>query len=328
MRKDAKNSIQVQNVSVQSYHQYRGAEVGTTFNGNYALDGFSKNLYFTSDRYKELSEVPTPIGFGLEIETESAFCFNDDQKAQIMRNIILTDFHHDYFKLQNDSSLNNGCECITQIATKEFIRNHYANFKAMFSKMATMQFSPKLNGSVNCGMHTNISIACFGKTEKAQAQHIAMLYRLLNHNYDVFCELFKRDRSTTFYASAMRDFDISFLKGIKSLDAFTNRDGDFSRGHAVCLNLAHVNEGKAARVEIRLPGGQDGYYSFRNTMECIFHLIDFINNRCSWSNIDDLNECFKGGNAYVYKRLLDVKDMTNKDFTSVCDKDNKPYELH
>lgn len=324
MRKDAKKSIQIQDVTVQSYHQYMGREMGTTNNGIYALDGFVKNLYFTSDRYKELNDVATPCGYGLEVETECRFALTDSQKAQIMRNIILTDFHHDYFKLQNDSSLDNGCECITQIATKEYIRNHYANFKAMFSKMATMEFHPRLHGSVNCGMHTNISIACFGKTEKAQAQHIAMLYRLINHNYDVFCELFKRDSSTTHYASRMTDYDISYLKNITSLETFKT---EFRRGHGVALNLDHVNEGKAARVEIRLPGGQKDYFCFRNTMECIFHVIDYVNNRCNWANIDDLNECFKGGNGYVYKRLQDVMVVTNKDFTRVCDKDNKPYEL-
>ena len=69
--------------------------------------------------------------------------------------------------------------------------------------------------------------------------------------------------------------------------------------HGVSFNLGHWNSG---RIEIRLVGGQKDYACFRNTMECVFHLVDAVK-KLSWNDVDDLTKIFAGCNQYVFDRL-------------------------
>lgn len=288
MRKEAKIENNVELARVQGYHEGgHGSEA-------YAFRGFTSNKYFTSDRFIKLDANfnrpdGQPLqGFGLEIETECSSITNTDVLAEVFDSIIFKHFPEDLFKMQHDGSLGgrSSAECITQVMTKSFIRNHYKDFKTMYNT-----YFPAFGigcDSGACGMHVNVSNAVFGKTREAQAEAIRKLFYIVNKHYNLCCALFYRNPSRTMYCrqmnySAARTMDLS---------------GQCSN-HGVSFNLGHYNSG---RIEIRLVGGQKNYGAFRNTMESVFFLTERVRS-ISWRDCDDIAKIFTGCNQYVFDRL-------------------------
>ena len=291
MRNDRKQVKSAEINRVQSYHE--GGRLCAD-RERYAFEGFRSNKYFTSDRYEELDESfrrkggQALKGYGLEIETECSGISNETVLAEVLHKIIFDHFPADLFKLQRDGSLcgSSSAECITQIMTREFVRNNYASFKLMYDV-----YFPAFGigcASGNCGMHVNISNACFGAAKKTQDEAIRKLYYIVNKHFDFCCELFRRDRRRLTYCARM--------------DAGQARTMDlsaFGSNHYCCFNLGHYSAG---RIELRIVGGQKNYASFRNTMECVFWLVDAVK-RLSWSDCDDLVKIFRGCNQYVFDRI-------------------------
>lgn len=289
MRKDAKTT---KTATLSTVDQYHGGNWGSE---SYAFQGFRSNKYFTSDRYIGLDGSfnrpdGKPLkGFGLEIETECTGIRNATVYAEVLNNVIFPHFPADLFKLQRDGSLSgdSSAECITQVMTREFIRNNYSAFKLMYDT-----YFPAFGISCgpNCGMHVNLSNALFGRSEKAQVEAIRKLFYIVNHHYSLCCALFHRDASRTNYCRQMA----SSKDYARNLD-LRNAPG----GHGVSFNLDHFASG---RVELRLVGGQKNYPCFRNTMESVFFLVEAVK-RLSWADCDDLVKIFSGCNQYVFDRL-------------------------
>lgn len=289
MQKRNKTNNQTrQAANLQSYHQGGGCET-------YAFTGFKKNLYFTSDRatpcdenFNRLDGKPLR-GFGLEIET--GFCLSTQRNivaqrilANVLETAVFPLFPANLFKQQQDCTIT-GTECITQVMTKEFIRNHYKDFKTMYNDLFPMFGITCDDG--NCGMHVNISVGLLGSTDKTQEENTRKLYYIINKHYELFKAAFYRTGDTT-YCSRMA------YANAKTLDVH-----NMPSSHGNCFNGSHYDAG---RVEIRLVGGQKNYACFRNTMETIFHLIAKVKD-LSWTACDDVTAIFSGCNRYVYDRL-------------------------
>jgi len=309
MRKDAKKTKDVEITRVHGYHEggsYNDAE-------SYAFAGFKGNKYFTSDRYVKLNANFTradgkPLkGYGLEIETECFSIGNNDVLAEVLNKIIFPHFPDDLFKLQRDGSLRgeSSAEAITQIMTREFIRNNYANFKVMYD---TYFPAFKIACGDRCGMHVNISNGCFGKIKKMQDDAIRKLYYIVNHHYRLCCELFNRNPACTDYCAQMQN-DKEYCKGL-----------DLSHmpcSHGISFNCGHYDSG---RIEIRLVGGQKNYACFRNTMETVFWLVDRVKS-LSWDDCDNIVKIFQGCNQYVLSRLDRARGagiVSTDDYMAIC----------
>lgn len=293
MRKDTLNKRQyVQTREQDTYH-------GGIWDESYAFRGWASNKYFTSDRYIALDSNfnradGKPLkGYGIELEFESRFITGSNVITEVFDKTCAALFPADLFKYQSDSSLdsNASCEAITQVMTKEFIRNHYPEFKCMFdSYFNALGFSASRSG--NCGMHVNISVGAFGASAGAQEAAVRKLFYIINRHYAVFCALLKRNPSRTHYCSQMRGWQ----------DARTVDLHSFGSSHGVCLNLGHYDTG---RVEIRLASGQKNFPQFRNTMEVIFHVVNAVKT-LSWADCDKLEMIFFGCNAHVLDRIKDA----------------------
>ena len=292
MRKDRmqeKNTTALN--TIQSYHE-------GSWNGNYAYQGFGANKYFTSDRFIKLDENfcrpdGKPLqGFGLEIETECTGVCNQTVLAQVFTKIIFDMFPADLFKMQRDGSLqgDSSAECITQVMTREFIRNNYANFKAMYN---TYFPSFGISCTANCGMHVNISNAVFGNKPETQEEAIKKLLYFVNKNYSLACKLFHRDTGRTYYCRQMAQYTTKEACKAANLSHMPS-------DHGVAFNMGHFTEG---RIELRIVGGQKNYGCFRNTMETVFHVIDACK-RLSWKDMDDMTKVFDRCNRYVLDRLV------------------------
>lgn len=293
MRKEAKATKSVLLASVQSYHQH------TNWNLNYAYQGFRVNKYFNSDRFILLDANfnrpdGKPLkGYGLEIETECRGLRNQIVYAEVLTNIIFSHFPADLFKMQNDGSLggDTNAECITQVMTKEFIRNNYAAFKLMYDTYFPA-FKISCVQSGNCGMHVNLSNALFGRSTEAQELAIRKLLYIVNRHYKLFCAMTNRSLDRTTYCGQMPAY--ATMNGARTADL-----QNMPASHYNCFNGSHYPEG---RVELRIVGGQSNFACFRNTMECIFHIVDAVK-KLSWNDLDSLPALFSGCNQYVFDRL-------------------------
>ena len=291
MRKTQRTENQrIERANLQSYH-------GVSNGGeSYAFCGFNSNKYFTSDRTIECDENfnrkdGKPMkGYGLEIETGFCLSTNRNSQAQnilsnIMTTAVFTKFPKDLFKQQMDCTIT-GTECITQVMTKEFIRNNYKNFKTMWNELFPMFGITTDDGK--CGMHVNISVGCLGTTPKIQEESCRKLYYIINKHYDFFKAALYRNGSTE-WCGQMYGYE-----NAKTLDVH-----HMNGSHGNCFNGSHFDAG---RIEIRLVGGQKNFACFRNTMEVIFHLIGALKS-LSWKQCDSLVAIFSGCNQYVFNRL-------------------------
>lgn len=311
MRKDTK-AKEIKTVSTQVEQSYHAGTYSAP-NVNYAFRGFEKNLYFTSDRTKVLDSNfrladRSPLkGYGLEIELESSTITSSNTLAFTLKEVAFKNLPEGLFKFQHDGSLcgASSTEAITQVMTKEFIRNNYPGFRYMYDIFAIYGVDAYRTG--NCGMHCNMSVGMFGKTVAKQKEAIMKLVYFVNKHFDVACSLLKRRGDRTGYCRRMtyvslngKSYDFTKAEDCKAYPLETTDESQSS--HGVCFNLAHFNTG---RVELRLVGGQKDYFAFRNTLETIFHLVEACK-RCTWGGMDDLKEVFKGCNKYVLKRLKDL----------------------
>lgn len=317
MRKETKKQTQ-KTVSANVATSYHAG--GWSSSTNYAFLGFAENLYFTSDRTKKLDanfqlEDRSPLkGYGLEIELESTKVSDDNALAFTLKNLAFQQLPANLFKFQHDGSLGvsggSSIESITQVMTKEFVRNNYGGFRYMYEIFKIYGVSATRSG--NCGMHCNMSVGLFGKDAKKQNEAIMKFVYFVNKNYRLACDLVKRSADRTHYCSQMSQFTTA--ANCKAFDL--SQTSERQSNHGVCFNLAHFNTG---RVELRLVGGQSDYFAFRNTMEVIFHLVDAVK-RLSWKDMDNLEKVFEGCNKYVLKRLMDCvanHTMTQAQFDAI-----------
>ena len=287
MRENSKNRTSALKIGdgVQGYHN------GMWSSERYAFNGFGENLYFVSDRAEKLTVTDNGLsrangnalkGYGLEIEIESSIN-SQTVLAEIFDKVIFSHFPKSLFKMQNDGSLNgaSSVEVITQVMTKEFVRNHYADFKGMWEYMRALNTMP----GNSCGMHCNISTALFGKDLDTQKKNIMKLHNFINkdsEHYATACKVLNRNINYTSYCGKMR---ADYL--------------DMCGSHGYSMNYSHINVG---RIEIRLVGPQKSFGNFRNTMEVIFHLIAKTK-ELSEKDFDNPVKLWSGCNRYVYDRL-------------------------
>ena len=282
MRKDARNERTPNLTNMASYHARQGSE------SNHANSFQGGAKYFASDRAKDLRDVETAKGYGIEWEMTSRLTQKGDILATILNAEFSNHLPNNFFKFEHDCTVN--IECVSQIGTKAFWRNHYASFKAIYKYLNVIETGPNF-GSNTCGMHVNVSIANFGKDERTQKANIMKLHNWMNaseSNYRFACAMLRRDINRTDYAGRMTP----------------NRLGCGGYTHSYCMNYEHMNEGRASRVEIRLVGAQKTYGAFRNTMETIFWLVNQTKNLSAkdWENPVKL---WSGCNQYVFDRLKD-----------------------
>lgn len=307
MRKESKRTLTANVTQINSYHAQSDYTVQR------ANDFIGGARYFNSDRSVPLNEVENAKAITIEWEMTSNLTQDGNILATILKPELERLMPKNFFKFERDCTVD--IEVVAQCATKEFWRNHYAEMKAIYSYLNTIQTYPNARRGASCGMHVNISVACFGKTREQQLKNIMKLHNLINldmKHYKFMCDMFHRDRTQTAYCGKMT---------ANELPPYND--------HSNSMNYSHLDEGTASRLEIRLVGAQQTYGNWRNTMEVIFHLIkkckelnenDFVNNPIKlWS----------GCNKYVYDRLRSVNDdvmLTTSQLRAIYDSmDNVEY---
>lgn len=282
MRKEARTQRTANITNCNSYHGTFDSTAQHQANAFY--DGAK---YFASDRAKSLYDVTMPKGYAVEWEMTSNLTSDSTILATILNSEFKAHMPENFFKFERDCTVD--IECVSQIGTKAFWRNHYAGMKAIYKYLKTVQTYPNANRK-SCGMHVNISIANFGKDEATQIANMAKIHRWINateENYQFARAMVHREGSTQWSGRMNPDY--------------LDRGGS----HYDCMNYSHLEEGTASRLEIRLVGAQQTYGNWRNTMETIFWLVKQSKELSAkdWNNPVKL---WSGCNQYVFDRLTDA----------------------
>ena len=281
MRKEAKRERTPNITRMNGYHCTRidGERQANSFEGG--------AKYFASDRAKSLRDVETAKGYGIEWELTSRLTSDGDVLATILNSEFKAHLPQNFFKFEHDGTVD--IECVSQIGTKAFYRNHYADFKAIYKYMNVIRTGPNFGGT-SCGMHINVSIANFGKDERTQRANVMKLHNWINgsnDNYRFACLMLHRDLNATHWCGKMEP---NYL--------------DMRGSHGCSMNYSHMNEGRASRVEIRLVGAQKTFGAWRNTMETVFWLVKQTK-ELSADGWNDPIKLWSGCNQYVFDRLKD-----------------------
>lgn len=256
---------------------------------------------FTSDRWKPLP--PNAKSYGMEIETACTWINVHNVQGQanesigaLLQEVILKEFPRDLFRWEKDGSIT-GAEIVTQCMTKEFIRNHYKEWKNLYDVyFPRFGFTP----DYRCGMHVNIGRALLGGTYAKQLDTARKLCYFVNKHWELSLTLFGRERETQYCARNSHFANKATMKEYDPRHAGSD--------HYTSFNWGHFNESEtSARIELRVVGGQKKFAMFRNTMETVFHMVDACK-RVSWNDIDNLEKVFAGCNKYVLSRLEKAKN--------------------
>lgn len=302
MRKEAKKTHRIDVAHVMPYHH----------------GSHPRKLVYASDRPQEadshyhlISDGSLPSMYGLEVETQNWGITDRTIYANLLKGVCFKTFHSDLWKIERDISLeersDTSAECITQPMTKAYIRNHYADFKAMFDWFGNLGISCDKTG--DCGMHVHISLTCFGREKKTQDEAIRKFTYIVNTHYDLMRTVVHRRLDHYNGTGYFGKMNISRIKEA-NLSNFRNDHGD-------CVNLGHYDDQE--NIELRLVGGQHNFPCFRNTMESVFHLVE-ISKSISWADCDDITKVFKGCNNYVYDRLASHVLQANQITTEQLEK--------
>jgi len=303
MRRTAKMEKSAEIATIRGYHSRQTAPKKLFTSDRFIPldDNYLAMAVVQKDKRTGREKVVRPAGmpfkgYGIEVETEVFGSMQASVYAEVLDKVILAHFPNDLWKIERDGSLGYGAgattsaELITQIMTKEFIRNHYAEFKLMYNTyFPAFDISCTRTGS--CGMHVNVSNYCFGQAPAARETAIRKLHYIINHHYDLFCTALMRDRRVTSYCKRDR-------RDSKVIDLYNIHDDRY-----IAVNFEHcAYAAENGRVEIRIVGGQKNFASFRNTMEVVFHLVERVKD-ISWKDCDNVTAIFDGCNNYVFDRL-------------------------
>ena len=280
MNKKAKTSNATPNIkTVACYH---GSEFESLkfFNSDRAFN-LNDDYTISSDNSASslrIMKAGSPIqSQGIELELECTTITDSTVLANVLDLVFKTCFPDDFFRMERDGSLGgaSSAECVTQTFSRGWMRNNYKNFKTMYEYFNEFGINP---GARSCGMHVNIGLPCFGKSQETQDDAIRKFWYVVANNYDFMRYAVRRDGHSTTWSGALF---------IRTKDEVKNMNLHYMpSSHEYCLNYSHYNQG---RIEFRLVGGQPNFKAFMNTMEVVFHLID-ASKRLSWSELDDLTK--------------------------------------
>ena len=294
MRKDAQDKKNVVVKRVSSYHGSRFASL-KFFNSDRVIN-LTSNYKVSEDNTASTLKISKAgsdiLSYGNEIELICSTINNSTVLANVLDLVFTRCFPDDFIRMESDCSLGNRsslstAECITQTYSKAWMRNNYAGFEAMYNYFD--QFGITTNDS-SCGMHVNIGLANFGRTKATQDEAIRKFWYMVANNYDLMKILVGREGSTMYCANVSE----------RSKEAVKSMDLEYMpNDHGKCLNYSHYRQG---RIEFRLVAGQRNFKAFRNTMECVFALVE-ASKRLSWNDLNDVTKIFEGCNQYVVNRL-------------------------
>lgn len=216
------------------------------------------------------------IYFGLEIESEVDYCdysATRDERAYNVKTKIENCFKKDFLFFEEDGSLDEGFETISQPMSYEFIKNN--NVVELITDFLKEQ---GMYASCDCGLHIHIT-----KTDKVKSKMPKILNFFENNKEDLI-KFSRRDNSSF---REWCDFYSNYDEKLTALEAerICLRPGD--RRH-MCINLTNRDT-----IEFRCFAGT---LNSRIVYGCIEFILTLLENIDDIENFEDLKRINKFDN--------------------------------
>lgn len=187
-----------------------------------------------------------PCYLGMEVELDQRhrpYNLRSHSAANAVASDVMRNMEgHVYCK--NDSSLSDGCECVTHPHTIEAV------YDLDLEKMLKLADEHHLRANRTCGCHVHASRTAFGSCEDERNETIVKLAIIYQNNYSDLCTIARRDEDeANHWASSWneRHWSYTFSSANEDNAEYIVCDMNSTRYH--CLNLEN-----SATVEFRMWG--------------------------------------------------------------------------
>lgn len=272
-------------------------------------DGYWKSLYTLEDlietrnKYKnELAKIDSyrdkkdfiinhllTIGFELETENTQETTGRIDYCQQLDN--IFNGFVH----FEEDGSLHNGVEIISQPFTLRYLREHENMIKEGLQKARDLGYTSHNNG--RCGLHFHINRKYFGDNNNEDVNKLNLFFETYKDNVIKFSR-----RETFSYCHFISDE--KHLTDLQRLSTkMLNYYKDDTRYYV-------VNNENSRTIEIRIMRGTLAFTTFMASAEFIFNLARVIENTDNINNISWHKVVDYTGTQYI-KNYIKERDIRN-----------------
>lgn len=277
-------------------------ENGVKWGRYFYCDECFKRLKCNVDRYhnpsistsfKKLDDEDTKEFLGIELETSkdvySSF-YNEDHVEQVFH--IRKTYKDLELNFEQDGSIGNGIEIISQPMTMGYINKHKEDFKEILKFLQDKGYYSHNKGK--CGLHIHVSKDFFGNTDE-EIQSTIEKIMLFVETYQDKVELFSRRKHAHYNLYTKTTYNNSYMSAdnvmvndtyFKSGKMLYDLNKKLGIGHSSVVNTS-TSSGNT--IEFRMCRGTLKYETLMASIEFIHNLVNVCKenqaSKISWSKV-------------------------------------------
>ena len=293
-----------------TYHNWNGR-----FTPRYTMTDLIETYKKHKDELKNITPYSTKkeyiirhmltIGFELETENTDGTTYRIEYCHNLKR--IFGDFVH----FEEDGSLHNGVEIISQPFTLNYLREHEQMFKDGLQSAIDMGYTSHNNG--RCGLHFHINRNYFGDNDAEDVDKLNLFFETYKENIKTFSR--RNDYHYCRFISDEVQLDDLQKLSLKVLNNYKNQ-----------TRYLVVNNDNYKTIEIRVMRGTLAFKTFMASAEFVFNIARVIENtnkigQISWNKVVNF-EGSKYIRDYIKERSIKntIKFLVDK--TKIVEKDD------
>lgn len=263
--------------------------------------------------YKEKRDylVRQMLTIGFELETENT----NENIDRIGYCEELQDIFGDFVHFEQDGSLQDGVEIISQPFTLNYLHENENMFKNGLKRARELGYTSHNNG--RCGLHFHINRNYFGANSNEDVNKLNLFFETYKENIQNFSR--RNDYHYCYFLSDEKELNDMQRLSLKVLDRYKDAD-----------RYLVVNNNNYRTVEIRVMRGTLAFTTFMASAEFVFSLAKVVENadkvsQISWHKVVDTKDA-KYIQNYIKERnirnsikfLVDkTKDVQKEDMQKV-----------
>ena len=233
---------------------------------------------YLEEELKDNLSVEDLLYFGTESEVYNKQCKISNGK---MAKMIRETFPQLKLVFEEDGSIGNGFEIISQPMTMAFIKAHKEDFKNMFQMLIDNGFIS--HNARSCGLHVHFSRNYFKDNEDKYIQKLALFFEQFKEELKTFSR--RTDFGWCEFIGDRSGYAKRYLKSSVILK-------DYAKDHP-SHNIA-INLGNSSTIEIRIFRGTLKFETYMASVELVNSIVKSVKNRetrkISFDNVVNMKE--------------------------------------
>ena len=304
------------------------------------VDGYHRPMIETTFLKERGEDTKLYFGFELEINKQNYGFYNEHHTDAIF--YIRKNFQHLKLNFEQDGSIGDGFEIVSQPMTYKYIKAHQEDFKKILEYLSSHGYRSHNTGI--CGLHVHISKEFLGDNDeqiKDTTNKITLFVETYYNNMKLFARRGNCDYCNYITPLYKSYFDNSvlptedYLKSTKMLEDLkgkTTRYATHGSSRYFVINTTNPNT-----LEYRMFKGTLKYETFMATMEFVNNLTNVCKNnmvsKISWNKViyyggDFIKEYNENLGIIGDSYLRDYTEQINKNIELFKENDKKAQETY